>query len=121
MNKRSLFRKIITVLNVGRRHKFGKNISVGEAIDIQNTYTSSVCRDDKLPDSPYVEIAKQLNSPKKEVFDAALYYLHRIAVNEPKNRQKIAELLESICRESKLPAADKSLILQTVESIKGIL
>lgn len=119
MNKKSLFRKIITILNVGRRHKFGKNISVDEAINIQNTYTSSVCRDDKLPDAPYVEIAKQLNSPKKEVFDAALYYLHRIAVNEPKNRQRITDLLESICRESKMSAADKSLVLQTVENIKN--
>ena len=119
MSKKSLFKKIIDLFNVKQHGHFGRNISVGEAIDIQDAYVSASYNDDKLPDSPYAEIAKQLSSPKQEVFEAALYYLHRIAVNEKKNRLRIAGLLESICNESKINNANKELIMRTVEKIKG--
>ena len=118
MIKTSLFRKFLRIFIAGKRKAFGKNISAVEAINIQSEYYSASCSDDKLPDYPYVEIAKQLSSPKPEIFNAALYYLHQIAVNEPKNRAKIVDLLESITKNTKLNDEYKKQIMETVKKIK---
>jgi len=118
MIKASLFRKFLRIFIAGKRKAFGRNISAVEAINIQSEYSSASCSDDKLPGYPYVEIAKQLSSPKPEIFNAALYYLHRIAVNEPKIRGKIVDLLESIAKNTKLSDENKKQITETVAKIK---
>lgn len=116
MVKKSLLSKFLKLF-ISKKKRFGKNISADEAINIQSEYATSYCDDDKLPNYPYVEIAKQLASDKAEVFNAALYYLNKIAQNEPKNRIRIADLLKSISQESNLPDENKKLILQTIDDI----
>ena len=102
MIKKSIFKKFLGIFIAHKKKAFGKNISVNEALNIQNEYASGHCEDEKLPGYPYVEIAKQLASPKEEVFNAALYYMQRIAVNEPKNMGRIVDLLESISQDTRI-------------------
>lgn len=116
MVKKSLLSKFLKLFT-GKKNRFGKNISADEAINIQSEYAFSYCDDDKLPNYPYVEIAKQLASDKAEIFNAALYYLRKIAQNEPKNRVRIVDLLKSISQENSLSDENKKLILQTIEDI----
>jgi len=118
MLKKSLLRKIVSIFAVKKRKNFGKNISVNEALDIQNSYTNGVCKEGDVPDLPYVEIAKQLNSPQEEVFEAALYYLRRIAENGGKNRYRVAEFLKSVCKEGSISENDKRSIMQLVEKLE---
>lgn len=120
MIKKSIFKKFLKIFIADKNKAFGKNISVNEALNIQNDYAANQCDNDKLPGFPYVEIAKQLASPKQEIFDAALYYMRRIALNEPKIRGRIADLLESISNDTKINEARKSLIEQTIKSIKSV-
>ena len=120
MIKKSIFKKFLNIFIANKNKAFGKNISVNEALNIQNDYAASRCDNDKLPGFPYVEIAKQLASPKQEIFDAALYYMQRIAANEPKIKNRIVDLLESISNDTKINEARKSMISQVVKSLKGI-
>lgn len=119
MTNKSLFKKVIGLFTANHRIKFGKNISVNEALNIQSLYNNNVCNDEELPNSPYVEIAKQLNSSQSEIFNAALYYLKKIAENESKNKNRIVELLKSIYRESSINESNKKLILKTIEELDG--
>lgn len=119
MIEKSIFKKFLNIFIANKNKAFGKNISVNEALNIQNDYATSRCDNGKLPGFPYVEIAKQLASPKQEIFDAALYYMQRIAVNEPKIKNRIIDLLESISNDTKINDVRKSLIQQTIESIKS--
>lgn len=121
MLKKSLLKKIVSLFATGKRKNFGKNISANEALDIQNSYTNASCKESEVPDLPYVEIAKQLNSPQEEISDAALYYLRKIAENSAKNRYKIAELLKSVCQENSLSEKDKQSIMQLVGELKSKL
>lgn len=119
MRKNSLWKKIVELFAVEKHSKFGKSISPEEAAELQLAYISSHCVDKKLPDDPYFEIAKHLTSSREEIFEAALYYLQRIAVNQHKNRTKIVEMLYSISHDVKLPSNNKSLILQTIKNIEN--
>ena len=105
---------------MNKNNAFGKNISVNEALSIQNDYTTNQCYNEKLPSFPYVEIAKQLASPKQEIFDAALYYMKRIAINEPNIKNRIIDLLESISNDTEISGTKKTCILETIKSIKSL-
>ena len=118
MIKKSVFKKFLGIFIAHKKKAFGKNISVNEAVNIQNEYTSSRCDAEKLPAYPYVEIAKQLASPKSEIFNAALYYMQKIAMNEPRVKLRIIDLLESISQDTKIDEQRKAQVLQTIEKLK---
>lgn len=120
MTKKSVLKNFLKIFRSSKSKGFGKSISVNEAIDIQNAYIASACQDDGLIEAPYVEIAKQLISPKKEVFEAALYYLQKIALNSANKKDEIVDLLENIVQNDKIKEDCKQLILQTIDKIKGI-
>ncbi|MBQ8481060.1 MAG: hypothetical protein IJ532_00815 [Alphaproteobacteria bacterium] len=120
MAQKSIFEKFFNIFMTDKDKAFGKNISINEALNIQNDYAANQCDNDKLPGFPYVEIAKQLAYPKQEIFDAALYYMQRIAVNEPKIKNRIVDLLESISNDTKIEDDRKLLISQAIKNIKSI-
>ena len=118
MNKKSLLRSLVLLFRKRRRKLRGKNISAAEAINIQNEYMSVSCPIDAPITPPYIEIAKQLNSPKPEVFAAALYYLEKIAINEKSHSGAIIDLLQDFSVNEKLPQSQKTMIMQTIERIR---
>ena len=95
-----------------------QNISAGKAIDLQNAYISSTQHLSNNETFPYTEIVKQLYSPKAEIFTASLYYLKKIAQNEPAEAQGIlSELNTCLSKKSKITALNAGQIKQTIAEI----
>ncbi|MBR3501601.1 MAG: hypothetical protein IKO06_01710 [Alphaproteobacteria bacterium] len=117
MNKKDLLKSLMFLFKKKRRKSHGKNISAAEAIDIQNKYMNISCPIDAPIAPPYVEIAKQLYSPKQEVFVAALFYLEQIALNEKSHNSAIVGLLQKFSVDEKLPQSQKTMVMQTLERI----
>ena len=101
MSHKSLFRKFFRLFANGKSVVSSKNISKAEAINLQQEYIAESCvkNADSLP--PYLEIFKQLDSPKNEIFSAALYYLQQIALNEGRYKADIIKSLQDKCQSKK--------------------
>lgn len=100
MAQKSLFNKFVGLFSKKNKQLGGSTLSASAARHVQRNYISADNTDDLLPLPPYLEIAKQLYSPKTEVFSAALYYLQKIAVNEPDEAAGIVKALND-CLKSK--------------------
>ena len=92
-------------------------ISPKDAQKIQKEYIS-FCQKNSDFCQPYVEIAKQLFSPKTEIFSAAVYYLQKIACNNPQDREPIMLLLENYASQHAVKSEDKNLINEAIATIK---
>ncbi len=96
----------------------GKDISKTEAINLQQKYIADNCSRRMNSYPPYLEIAKQLDSPKLQIFNAALYYLEQIANNESDYSAEIVNLLTIKSKLKKMTSERRGLILQTLEKIE---
>ena len=77
-------------------------ITPRQANAIQKTsYLISKKEFEKACTPPYVAVAAQLGTDKQQVFEAAVYYLCTIAVNEPKYEKAIIHELDSYMSEHK--------------------
>ena len=94
-----------------------RDISAPEAVNLQKQYIADFCAAGALYTEPYVEIAKQLLSPQDEVFRAAVYYLQKIAQNQPDTVEPIVALLESCAAQNLRSEADKTLLRQAIDEI----
>ena len=118
MAQKSLFGKFMNLFSKPSKKNGGSTLSASQAINMQNAYIAATCPTDTQPLPPYPEIVKQLYSPKAEVFSAALYYLHKIADNEPTQTQGIIEELNKcLSAKNKIPPQHKEQIAQTVAEI----
>ncbi|MBO6282064.1 MAG: hypothetical protein J6N49_06000 [Alphaproteobacteria bacterium] len=118
MSKKSLFKNFFSLFADKKSVVVSKNISKAEAINLQQEYIadSHAQNTDFLP--PYLDILKQLDDPKPEIFTAALYYLGQIARNESHHRAGIIEKLTAKSNDKKLSDEQKKQILQLLDTIK---
>lgn len=78
------------------------DISPKEAAEIQKQSISEAAQKlEKSCTPPYVLVAKQLGSEKRQVFEAAVFYLCAIAANEAKYKKAISYILNSYCEENR--------------------
>lgn len=118
MAQKSLFGKFMNLFSKPSKKSGGSTLSASQAIHMQNAYIEASCSIDMQPLPPYPEIVKQLYSPKEEVFSAALYYLHKIANNEPTQTQGITEELNKcLSAKNKIPPQHKEQIAQILADI----
>ncbi len=89
-------------------------ISPRQANAIQKkSYLISKKEFEQICTPPYVAVAAQLGSNKQKVFEAAVFYLCTIAVNEPKYEKAILHVLDSY-------ASEHEKIPQRAEYIKNM-
>ncbi|MBR1825364.1 MAG: hypothetical protein IJ770_02125 [Alphaproteobacteria bacterium] len=118
MTQESLFGKFMSLFSKPAVKHGGSTLSAAEAINMQNNYIAAICPTDMPISSPYPEIVKQLYSAKQEVFQAALYYLQKIAHNEPEQAHNISdELSRCISAKNKISQKNKELIVQAIANI----
>ena len=121
MAKKSFFNNFMGLFSLKNKKSGTRNISAGKAIDLQNAYISSTQNQTEVEMLPYGEIIKQLYSPKEEVFTASLYYLKKIAENEPDEVQDIlSELNTCLSKKNKLPSQNIQQIELTINDIKEL-
>lgn len=102
MSEKSFIQNVVNFLFLRPRGtKKKRNISPQEAIALQKKYVADFCEVGLPYEVPYVEIAKQLFSEKETVFEAAVYYLTRIAQNKKETAEPIAAILQSYMEKCK--------------------
>ncbi|MBR1841091.1 MAG: hypothetical protein IJ778_03070 [Alphaproteobacteria bacterium] len=116
MATQSLFKKFMHLFVDSK----GNDISKSEAINLQQKYIADSCSRSMSSYPPYLEIAKQLDSPKLQIFNAALYYLEQIANNESDYSAEIVNLLTIKSKLKKMTPERRGLILQTLDKINKL-
>ncbi|MBP5353300.1 MAG: hypothetical protein J6Y91_06035 [Alphaproteobacteria bacterium] len=118
MAQKSLF-KNLTGLFAKKENK-GSNISASQAISLQQEYQSSFCDAEQKCNAPYLSFAEQLYSERPEIASAAVFYLKRIALNQPQYRADITNLLREYARKGKLGKAEKAALLKEIEALEAV-
>lgn len=119
MSHRSLFKKFFNLFTKNTSVVNSKNISETEAINLQHEYMAGNCNADNHVLPPYIDILKQLDAPKYEVFSAALYYLEQIAQNESRYKADILRDLVAYSQKKKADKERKDAVLRIYERIKS--
>ncbi len=97
------------------------DISPKKAHQIQKqSYLTSSLQIEKSCTPPYILIALQLKSPEEQVFKAAVYYLHAIAVNQPKYRQIIINIMEEYIKNNPQHTARAEYLRQKSGNLRDI-
>ncbi|MBQ9271024.1 MAG: hypothetical protein IJ218_02000 [Alphaproteobacteria bacterium] len=119
MAQKSLFKKFMGLFWKQTSKPNGNNLSAREAINLQNAYIASGCIADTPITPPYSEILRQLESPAPEIYSAAIYYLQKIALNEPQQRNNILQGLNNyLAKKNKISPQNKELLLQAIAEIR---
>ncbi len=103
----SMFKKITGFLV---RRKSG-DISPNEAEKIQKASYALTHTEIKKKFSPvYLSMLNGLNSEEKQIFEATVYYLVKIALNKPKYRQDILKIMNEKIKESSINPEFREII-----------
>ena len=103
----SMFKKITGFLV---RRKSG-DISPNEAEKIQQASYALTHTEIKKKFSPvYLSMLNGLNSEEKQIFEATVYYLVKIALNKPKYRQDILKIMNEKMKESSINPEFREII-----------
>lgn len=101
MAKQSTVKEFLKFLFGERKETEKKDISAQTAILLQKEYIDNLEKDKTSEYTPpYLEIAKQLNNNKPEIFRAAVYYLAEIAKNERRYISPVINILQE-CKKTK--------------------
>ena len=93
MSAKSFLSKIFSL---NRKKSKLKDISAQKALLLQKDYIDNLSKSkSELFTPPFMEIAKQLNSEKQEIFRAAVFYLVNIAKNETQYTADILQILNT--------------------------
>ena len=106
---KSSFKNMLDFLFRRQQTKTKRNISPQEALNLQKQDQASVCEIGLPYTEPYFEIAKQLFSEKESVFNAAVYYLVRIAQNEPTTVSPICAILQNYAQKKPNPQRQEQI------------
>lgn len=106
---KSSFKNMLDFLFRRQQTKTKHNISPQEALILQKQDQASVCEIGLPYTEPYFEIAKQLFSEKESVFNAAVYYLVRIAQNEPTTVSPICAILQNYAQKNLNPQRQEQI------------
>lgn len=102
-----MFKKITGFLV---RRKSG-DISPNEAEKIQKASYALTHTEIKKKFSPvYLSMLNGLNSEEKQIFEATVYYLVKIALNKPKYRQDILKIMNEKIKESSINPEFREII-----------
>ncbi len=119
----AIINKIKSIVSrTGNLFRSEKNVGITEAIarKIQKSAYDAMTAEEK--DSytpPYISIAEQLQSKNDQIFRGAVFYLHNIAINEPKNAKEIKEILEKTLSANKLTPQQMDYVKNKIANIKN--
>lgn len=100
------------------RRKSG-DISPAEAEKIQKASYALTHAEVKKKYTPiYQSILGSLDSEEKQIFEATVYYLVRIAQNKPKYHTEILEILKEKSRNDRINPEFKEIIKEKLQAIK---
>ena len=110
----SVLQKVKNFL-VGRKNG---EITPAQAEKIQKvSYTLTHSEQKKKFSPTYLTIAKGLDSEEKQLFEASVYYLARIAANKAKYRQDIIDILTKKASEKRINPEFREYIMQQIQNI----
>lgn len=116
MKKQSLFSSFLNLFY--KNNHANSYISAKQAISLQKEYMSIRCSVDSPESAPYIEIIKQLDSDKIEIFNAALYYLEKISMQEVEQKEAIIRMLEKYLKSSNVDIPKKTAIKNVLTRLK---
>ena len=115
--QKSLFEKFTKLFQQNKNG--GSKLSATAANNAQSAYIASNCKNKEPLSAPYLEIAKQLSAAKPEIFFAALYYLKRIADNNPIKANDIITAINTVLSaKNKISSQRKTLIKEAINTIE---
>jgi hypothetical protein len=122
MNEKSILSNFMKFFSIKSKSYGGAKLSASDAISLQNAYIAAVKCVSSDNSLPYAEIFKQLYSHKEEVFAATIYYLRKIADNNPDIAPNIVSALQNFValKTNKAPER-KQQIQQLIEDIEKTL
>ena len=110
----SMFAKLKDFL-IGRK---SGEISPADAEKIQKASYTLAYTEVKNKYSPtYLSLLSGLESDEKQLFEASVYYLTRIAANKPKYHQEIIEILQNKASEKRINPEFREYIKQQIKNI----
>ena len=110
----SMLKKLKDFL-IGRK---SGEITPAEAEKIQKAYYTLIHTETKKKFSPtYLSLVNGLDSEEKQLFEASVYYLVRIAENKPKYKPEITEILNNKLSNKKLNPEYREYIKQQIKNI----
>ena len=110
----SMFKKLKSFLLRGKEGE----ITPIEAEKIQKASYALNHTEVKKRFSPvYLSIVAGLNDEDKQVFDATLYYLKRIAINKPKYREDIVKILKEKSQDNNISPEFRANITNSILEI----
>ncbi|MDO4161468.1 MAG: hypothetical protein Q4D80_00480 [Pseudomonadota bacterium] len=119
MSKKSFLQNIWHMIIGGSASSGHKQISSAQAAVLQKKYLEA--REDEakiLEYPPYVDVARQLFSDKKEIFRAAVFYLRRIAENENKYAEAIVTVMKQYAKTAERNAEDMAFLAEQIDAIE---
>jgi hypothetical protein len=118
MAKKSLLKNLLTLV-YGKKAAADDNVSPRQAKDMQLACHSKTCDSGLNPYiPPYMEVAKQLFSEKDEIFQAAVYYLVKIAENESKYAEPISMLLKDFAKTAKISEENAAYLQDKINRLE---
>ena len=94
------------------------DITPADAEKIQKAFYALSKVENKKTFSPtYLTLLPGLDSEEKQLFEASVYYLVRIAANKQKYRDEITEILKNKMEENKLNPSFREYIQQQIQNI----
>lgn len=110
----SMLRKLKDFL-IGRRND---EITPTEALKIQKaSYTLAHTEVKKHFSPTYMSMLSGLDSAEKQVFEATVYYMVKIAINKPKYREEILEILNNKAANNKINPEFREFIKKEIKNI----
>lgn len=100
---------------IGRKNG---DITPSDAEKIQKAHYALIHAEVKKKFSPtYLSMLSGLDSEEKQLFEATVYYLAKIALNKPKYHDEIVEILKNKAAENKINPAHREYIQQQLQNI----
>lgn len=115
MKKLSFLKKLINV--VADKKERGSKISAQDAASVQQNYIENKIENFDTCTPPYLQIAKQLDVKKPEIFRAAVHYLVLIAQNQPKYYNDIVQIIQKYNKKSRISAENKFYLANALDAL----
>ena len=120
MNKKSVADTLFDFVLKYVKHSKKNFVSTKQAAEIQKKYIEDTCTVGEKNILPYLEVARQLDNTKPEIFNASLYYLEKIAINHPQIKTQILEILSDFDQKNNKSDREKNAVKACIERISGI-
>lgn len=120
MSKKSVADTLFDFVLKYVKHSKKNFVSTKQAAEIQKRYIEDTCTVGEKNVLPYLEVARQLNNTKPEIFKASLYYLEKIAINHPQMKKEILEALQEFDQKNSRSDKDKNILKACIDRLSAI-